>query len=312
MKTVITTLMFFALLMFACGEDEEKEPTRDAGDQIEDGGIVAGSGGTSGSGGSGGTSGSGGSSTEAGAGGSGGTDDDDSGVVEPDMDGGSVGDGSVQGDGSAAEDADQADTAAPPVDLPDPGEPLSLCTDNSDCTRNTDDLTCYRAAGEDVGFCTEDCVQDSHCQAIDGLTATCVNGACVVVCESAEDTNCPENMQCLPARRGAGIEFGCGYSEDVVQPSQQLFEICSLDSECSDDLVCYRPGAASGSEPGSGYCTNECQEVEDCESPEGVDVVMACSGGGHCRILCDATEDCPDGMECQSVQGEDQQACWYP
>ncbi len=313
MKSGIPTLMVFALLMFACGDDEDnKEPANDGGDQVDDAGVVNGTGGTTG--GSGGSSGSGGSAGDDSTAGTGGTSEDDSGgpVVDPDMDGGSTEDGSVDGDGSAAEDADQEDTGSEPIDLPDPGERLALCTDNAACTINTDDLTCYRAANETVGFCTEDCMEDSNCQAIDGLTATCANGACVVTCEDADDTNCPENMQCLPTRPRTGVGFACGYSEDIVQPTQGLFDMCSLTSECSEDLVCYRPGQSSGSAPGNSYCTNECEQVEDCESPQGVTVVMQCSPTGRCRILCDATDDCPDGMECQQIEGGGERACWYP
>ncbi len=308
-RRVLLLLLFSLLLTVAC-DDEKGDSAADGG--AGDGGVVlagdaavsAGSGG----GGSGGESGgTGGTDPEAGTGG--GVSGAGSGG-EPVMDGG-------QSDGEIA-DAGAAPDAA---DIPSDGSWLSICYGNSECMG--DDLVCFADGGGYTGFCTEDCVEDIHCRPIDGMDAVCSQqGECYVPCDGADDTDCPDNMEC---RQTGGVEaFGCAYPEGTGTGASGQWESCEVsrgDADCEQGLVCYLPTwpPANG---GTGFCTTTCANVTECEQPADVTITstIACgptaAGDRWCRLDCTLEgSTCPDGMACEDVVPNPQQqvlVCRYP
>jgi hypothetical protein len=74
---------------------------------------------------------------------------------------------------------------------------------------------------------------------------------------------------------------------------------CGEDDDCTEDRVCYLPGAQQA----IGYCTGTCSEDADCSALGAAYTCNAMGSGnmeGMCRIECEGPDDtsCPDMMMC--------------
>jgi hypothetical protein len=310
-RSVLAFMVLPLSLAVACGEDDTRGQTADGGagtggivladDAAVWGGPVAGGGGTSGS--AGGTAGTGpeAGTSGGGTGGSGG---------EPVMDGGGGTDGDTV-DGGAALDAG---------DIPTDGTRFSLCYANDEC--NGDDLVCFGDGGGNPGFCTEDCAQDTDCQPIGGMQATCSpQGECYVACDGDGDTDCPVNMEC---RQTGGVgTFGCAYPAGTGSGAAGQWEECDVsrgDADCAEGLVCYLPTWPPAT-TGTGFCTTECQLATECTQPADtaitsvIDCGPTAAGARWCRLDCSIEgSTCPEGMACENVVRPPQQVlvCRFP
>jgi hypothetical protein len=102
-----------------------------------------------------------------------------------------------------------------------------------------------------------------------------------------------------------GTEPTDGGTEPGEQPASDGSQLaaCAEDGDCTEDRVCYTPGAQQA----TGYCTASCESNDDC-SALGAEYTcnatggmgMGMSGGGACRIECEDSDDmsCPDLMTC--------------
>jgi hypothetical protein len=106
--------------------------------------------------------------------------------------------------------------------------------------------------------------------------------------------------------------------EEPATDGSQLAS-CAEDGDCTEDRVCYTPGAQGA----TGYCTGTCAEDEDCAAigPE-----YTCNdrgGGGQgpgngpdgmCRLECEGTDDtsCPAPMTCVETSPDNFRCAFVP
>jgi hypothetical protein len=314
-RSVFAFISLLLLLTAACGGDDNRGPGADggggtAGVVLADDAAVSG-----GTGGGGGSVGGGGTAGDTGDGGP---------APGPGAGGGTAGSGgeTVMDGGGTAGDTSDGGPGADGGEIPSDGNRLSVCYANAEC--NGDDLVCFGDGGGVPGFCTEDCVEDTDCQPIGGMEATCSpQGECYVACDGEGDTDCPDDMEC---RQTGGVgSFGCAYPAGTGSGAAGQWESCEVshgDGDCASGLVCYLPTWPAATS-GTGFCTENCQVVTDCTQPDDTSItsVIACgptaaTGTRWCRLDCSVEgSTCPDGMACENVVSNPQQqvlVCRFP
>jgi hypothetical protein len=102
----------------------------------------------------------------------------------------------------------------------------------------------------------------------------------------------------------------------------QLWEPCDQNGDCVEGLICYGTGEGGGGDQGGGgpgggenlggYCTQPCENTEECTEPmPSGNIAPTCGTSGGCRFECTPDTTCPDGMECVELQG-DVGRCLFP
>ena len=209
------------------------------------------------------------------------------------------------GEDSGTTDDDDADD-----DDADGGH-LAPCQSNEDCD---DGLGCYGAGSGLRGYCSVTCRPpgsgpggnrgrgdrgprrmaeedaDDPCAAIPGGRYTCSpsSGVCRLQCESNNDSNCPEGMECVNVR---GDGWRCLPEETAPPPGDgEPFDACEGDRDCGTDLTCLIP---------LGYCAEQCA------------IDSHCTAGGICMrqlnvcvVRCEDDASCSDGLTCRDVRSD--------
>jgi hypothetical protein len=107
---------------------------------------------------------------------------------------------------------------------------------------------------------------------------------------------------------GADPQTDSGMPTDGPSTDGSQLSACAEDEDCTEDRVCYLPGAQEA----IGYCTGSCSGDEDCAALGAQYTCNAMGNGGGnggmgvCRIECEGEDDtsCPDMMMCvETSQG---------
>lgn len=200
-------------------------------------------------------------------------------------------------------EVDGGDEPLPP--LPMDGEALSVCAETADC--NGDDLVCA-VFGTYQGYCAEDCTEDTDCEAVGGIAATCdSDDRCVIDCSpEGSDGDCPEDMVCGEITTNPILDpiFRCQYP----QPKNlEIYEVCNPDLEsadCKGNLTCeIFPGLTDLRDS---ICADSCTEAADCDDLGGsatpvCDPAPLSPFDGICALECEEDADCPNEMTCIDV-----------
>jgi hypothetical protein len=224
-------------------------------------------------------------------------------------------DGSDPGDGDADPDpVNPSGVRGTLLNLPFDGDHLAICYGGGDC--QGDDLECYAPNGTEPGFCTQDCADDTDCEAIQGVAATCSpTGQCQMGCGSGEGT-CPENMVCadLSPLRGTLIpDFRCVYPGDGGKNDVPRYAECDRahgNGDCADAMKCHAPHLGNTAAPNIGYCADDCGASSDCEVPADTTAAPLCTAG-VCEFDCSARGAiCPSGLKCVDLDNNLLLATW--
>ena len=198
------------------------------------------------------------------------------------------------------------DTCRPRPDTDQLGDDVAgkMCTEAADCAGGQCLTTRPALAGSvelPGGYCSGDCLEDSHCGAGGVCVASLLGGAGSCYESCATDVDCTrDGYRCRPL--GQDIR-GCNPASDPL-PANSAGDACSGDAACggvAGTCVTELPEAGFGGLIGAnlpapgGYCSQRCIEDVDCGAG-GV-----CVGGplaGTCFARCTGT-DCRTGYVCE-------------
>jgi hypothetical protein len=147
------------------------------------------------------------------------------------------------------------------------------------------------------GYCSGDCLMDSHCGA-GGVCRAPQFGAAVGTCYEAcaDDGDCTrDGYRC---RSLGGMQMGCNPAPDPL-PDNTTGDACASDADCggaTGSCALELPAAGGGNAPAAGgYCTLACQLDADCGAGG---LCVTTLGGGRCFKPCATIDECRDGYEC--------------
>jgi hypothetical protein len=121
-------------------------------------------------------------------------------------------------------------------------------------------------------------------------------GSCAVECDS--DSDCGEFSSCVDDNSGEVricLPLPPPGNATPAAPCRQAGTTEAL--ICQPGLVCLGIG---GADPADGFCTGQCETIDDCRIVDGAIPVCVPTSAGFsaCAYQCSENSDCPDRLDC--------------